>query len=474
MKTKIVIHENRVKIYFREGKHFIRYNTGIPVSGKFQFYRNDPQNYFNPTSNEHIEYNKKLKVIQELIEQIVDENLGKFGIILDNEFVRRRINKTHNEKVFTKKYLLEYYQDFLLFKFKYYKDNNSSKLSGKDYTSLKQSLIDYHLLKNQVFNVEDLNYDWVKSFLSFLTEKRDRFIEKKDVDAKVLSLLTVLLKNDSKRNFRLRFYEDKIRLITKGELCDNTIQKRFDNLNEFIKHLYKNKVISWYPEELADLRKLYKSYTPVFTTLTREETKKLYELKIDFDYEDKRYEFVRDVFIFMSLTSFRFSDVLTFDKTRNIIGNKIHKYPQKTEKFDAVSIIDIQPVVKTILEKYDYKLDRFGNTLFNRYLSECLEKSGMFNETFYKKKRIKGRPIRLPGISRYEALSTHSGRRTCITNLISNGFELARIRTISGHSSDRMLLRYYDAFRQNNSDNGDLTRSLDFTTDVILPERDKK
>lgn len=474
MKTKVVIHENRVKIYFREGKHFIRYNTGIPVSGKFQFYRNDPQNYFNPTSNEHIEYNKKLKAIQELIEQIVDENLGKFGIILTNEFVRRRIYKTHNEKVFTKKYLLEYYQDFLLFKFKYYKDNNSSKLSGKDYTSLKQSLIDYHLLKNQVFNVEDLNYDWVKSFLSFLTEKRDKFIEKKDVNAKVLSLLTGILKNDSKRNFRLRFYEDKIRLITKGELCDNTIQKRFDNLNEFIKHLYKNKVISWYPEELADLRKLYKSYTPVFTTLTREETKKLYELKIDFDYEDKRYEFVRDVFIFMSLTSFRFSDVITFDKARNIIGNKIYKYPQKTEKFDAISIIDIQPVVKTIMEKYDYKLDRYGNTLFNRYLSECLEKSGMFNEKFYKKKRIKGRPVQLPGISRYEALSTHSGRRTCITNLISNGFELARIRTISGHSSDRMLLRYYDAFRQNNSDNGDLTRSLDFTTDQILPLGDKK
>jgi integrase len=474
MKTKVVIHENRVKIYFREGNHFIRYNTGIPVSGKSQFYRNDPQNYFNPTSNEHVEYNKKLKLIQDLIEEIIDENLGKLGIILNNDFIRRRINKTHNEKVFTKKYLLEYYQDFLLFKFKYYKDNNSSKLSGKDYTSLKQSLIDYHLWKNQVFNVEDLNYEWVKSFLSFLTEKRDRFIEKKDVDAKMLSLLTGILRNDSKRNFKLRFNEDKIRLITKGELCDNTIQKRFDNLNEFIKHLYKNKVISWYPEELADLRKLYKSYTPVFTTLTREETKKLYELKIDFDYEDKRYEFVRDVFIFMALTSFRFSDVITFDKERNIIGNKIHKYPQKTEKFDAVSIIDIQPVVKTILEKYDYKLDRYGNTLFNRYLSECLEKSGLFNETFYKKKRIKGRPIQLPGISRYEALSTHSGRRTCITNLISNGFELARIRTISGHSSDRMLLRYYDAFRQNNSDNGDLTKSLDFTTDQILPEGDKK
>jgi integrase len=474
MKTKIVIHEKRIKIYFREGSHFVRYNTGIPVFSRSEFYRNDPQNLFNPISPEYIEFNNKIKLAQGLIEDIIDDNLGKTGIILNNEFIRKRITNTHNEKAFTKKFLLEYYQDFLTYKIKYYQDNNSSKLSGKDYTSLKQSLIDYHLWKNEVYNIEDLSYDWVKSFLSFLTEKRNKYIDKTDVDGNVLDLITRILKSESEKKFRLRFANDKIRLITQGELCDNTIQKRFDNLNEFIKYLYKKKIITWYPEDISDLRKLYKSYMPDFTTLTRDETKKLYEFKINYDYDDKRYEFVRDVFIFMSLTSFRFSDVVTFNKERNIEGNKIKKYPQKTEKFDAVSIIDIQPVVKSILEKYDYKLDRYGNTLFNRYLSECLEKSGMFNETFYKKKRIKGRPVQLPGITRYQALSTHSGRRTCITNLISNGFELARIRTISGHSSDRMLLRYYDAFRQNNSDNSDLTKSLDFTSDQIIPEGDKK
>ena len=38
---------------------------------------------------------------------------------------------------------------------------------------------------------------------------------------------------------------------------------------------------------------------------------------------------------------------------------------------------------------------------------------------------------------------------------MSRGYDLERIRTIMGHSSDIMLLRYYDAFRQNNSDNSD-------------------
>ena len=35
--------------------------------------------YFNPITTEHIEFNKKIKLIQDLIEDIIDENLGKLG-----------------------------------------------------------------------------------------------------------------------------------------------------------------------------------------------------------------------------------------------------------------------------------------------------------------------------------------------------------------------------------------------------------
>jgi integrase len=474
MKTKIIIHENRVKIYFKESGHFIRYNTGIPVFSRSEFYRNDPQNLFCTHSPEYVEFNKTIKQSQELIEEIINDNLGKMGVRLNNAFIRQRIKTTHNEKGFNKKFLIEYYQDFLNYKMKYYQENNASKVSGKDYNSLKQSLIDYHLYKNELFRVEDVNLEWVKSFLSFLTEKHEKFVNKNTVDEKVLSLITKVFKTESGRKYKLRFMKDKIRFITKGELCDNTTQKRFDNLHEFVKYLYKYRIIGWYPDEIKDVRKLYKTYAPNFTTLTLDEISKLFYFKIDFDFDDRRYEFVRDIFIFMSLTSLRYSDILTFEKERNIIGDKIFKYPQKTEKYDASSIIEIIPPIKIILEKYNYKLNRYGNTLFNRYFSEFLEKSNLFNETFFRRKKIKGRPVQLPGINRYQALSSHSGRRSCITNLIAGGFELARVKTVSGHKSDKMLLRYHDAFRNNNSDNSDLMKSLDFTTSTILPEGDKK
>jgi integrase len=65
-------------------------------------------------------------------------------------------------------------------------------------------------------------------------------------------------------------------------------------------------------------------------------------------------------------------------------------------------------------------------------------------------------------IQKYQALSAHSGRRSCITNLINNDYSLARIKTVSGHSNEKMVERYYDAFRENSIDNRDLIRSLDF------------
>jgi integrase len=463
MKTKIIVHAKRVKIYFKERNHFIRYNTEIPVLSVSEFYRNDPENLFRNDSPKYEEYNDRIELLQKLIEEIIDENLGKIGITLNNEFVRVRIKTTHDDKCFTKKLLIEYYQDFLTYKSKYYEENNASKISIKDYISLKQSLMDYQLHTNKVYNIEDLNFEWAKSFLSFLTQKHKPFVYKKDVDEKVLVNLEKVMENESVRNRKLRCNEDKIRFLTKGEICDNTTQKRFDNLNEFVKFLNKNKISSWDPEEMSDLRKLYKAYRPLFTTLTIEETQKLYELKIDFDYEDKRYEFVRDIFIFMAFTSFRYSDVETFDKKRNITGNKIYKYAQKTEKYDTMSIADIIPPVRSILEKYDYKINRYSNTLFNRYLTECLEKSGLFNEIVFKKKRVKGRQVPLEGIPRYKEITTHTGRRTCITNLLAQGATPIQVMTVSGHRSSSMVLRYNDRLRGENRDNSNLTKLLDFT-----------
>ncbi|WP_013322679.1 tyrosine-type recombinase/integrase [Gloeothece verrucosa] len=45
----------------------------------------------------------------------------------------------------------------------------------------------------------------------------------------------------------------------------------------------------------------------------------------------------------------------------------------------------------------------------------------------------------------HKAVKTHSGRRSLITNLISNGVDLRTVQAITGHSSIQNVIRYADS-----------------------------
>lgn len=93
MKTKIIIHENRVKIYFRHEKHFVRYNTKIPALSPNEFYRRDPNNLFYPLTEANEKKNSSIKNLQDLIEEIIEENLGRFNIVINNQSIRNHLIK---------------------------------------------------------------------------------------------------------------------------------------------------------------------------------------------------------------------------------------------------------------------------------------------------------------------------------------------------------------------------------------------
>ncbi len=80
MKTKIIIHENRVKIYFRHEKHFIRYNTKIPALSANEFYRRDPNNLFYPLIEENEKKNETIKNLQSLIDMDFHRNQSRIII----------------------------------------------------------------------------------------------------------------------------------------------------------------------------------------------------------------------------------------------------------------------------------------------------------------------------------------------------------------------------------------------------------
>jgi site-specific recombinase XerD len=459
MKTKVIIHENRVKIYFRHEKHFVRYNTKIPALSKNEFYRRNPNNLFYPLSEENEKRNQKIKDLQNFIEEIVEDNLGRFNVVINNQFIKNRLNQTHDNS-YQKRYVIEFYADFLKQKEGYYIRHGSAQ-SIKDYNSMFQSLMDYQIHFNSLLELQDINKDWIKEYLYFLTQKNSHNTDYDSVSPKVVEVLKRNLEYISKRKARFRFTPDYIRYVSKGGIGDNTMNKRIDNLKEFLQFLIKNTVIEDMDFDIKEVRKLYSRYRTVFTTLTLDEVRTLYNLKIEKDYPDKRYEYVKDIFVFMCSTSFRYSDVVTFNKIRDIRNGKINKVLKKTRRYGNRSIIKLQNTTLAILEKYDYKMDKYCNTLFNRYLTEMLEQTGLFCESFVPVKAIGGNGIDMDPIPRYKAIKSHTGRRSCITNLIALGKQPEHIRIMTGQSSNEIMRIYIDYARNDGDDYDGLSDALE-------------
>lgn len=446
MKSKIIIHEKRVKIYFRQGDHFVRYNTKIPALSKAEFFRSNPENLFNPINSTYREYNKKIRELQEIIEEMIEENLGRFNVVINNTFIRNRLNTSDN-KNHSKKFLVEYYKDFLNFKRSFFIEDNLSITSLRDYNSLFQALIDFQLVQKKLYTINSISNTWIKDFLDFLTQKHLRIINYENVPDEMIEILKGIYAKNEERKKRYRFNDNYIRIITKGELCDNTLNKRMDCLFQFFRHLKNIHVIKT-DFDVSKFRKKYKRYSIEFSTLTFEEIAILQEFDINFDYKDRRYEYVKDVFVFMCFTSLRYSDVCTL-KNRNIDtnGKSIDKIMQKTKRFKSRATIPLNKVTKEILEKYNYKLDRYCNVLYNRYLIEFFQKAGLFQEDFIPIKYVGGKEIECEPIPRYKVLTSHAGRRTCITNLINLGYNPLQIMPVSGHKSVKMLAKYHDKHR---------------------------
>lgn len=471
MKTKIIIHENRVKIYFRHEKHFVRYNTRIPALSINEFYRREPNNLFYPLSEENEKRNQKIKDLQCFIEEIIEENLGRFNVVINNQFIKNRLNQTHDD-TYQKRYVIEFYADFLKQKEEYYNRHGFSEESIKDYNSVFQSLMDYQIHYKSLLEIQDIDKEWIKGFLYYLTQKHPHSTDYDSAPKEVVDVLRKNLEFISKSKARFRFTPDYIRIISKGEIGDNTMNKRIDNLQEFLRYLASINIIDDTDFDIKELRSLYSKYRTVFTTLTMDEVRTLNNLEVEHDFEDKRYEYVKDVLVFMCLTSFRYSDVTTFNRVRDIRNGKINKVLKKTRKYGNRAIIKIQDTTREILEKYNYNLDRYSNTLFNRYLSEMLEQTGLFHEDFVPMKAIAGNGIEMDPVPRYTKISSHTGRRSCITNLIVMGFPPEQIRIMTGQSSNEIMRIYIDYARNNGEDYDGLSDALEHSMKIAQPKFD--
>lgn len=178
-----------------------------------------------------------------------------------------------------------------------------------------------------------------------------------------------------------------------------------------------------------------------------------------FDLSSKpRLEKVRDLFCFGCWTGLRFEDWTKIERQHitdvpTDTGEVVTVIKFLTSKTRTLVHIPLFEPTRRILEKYDYQLPinydgtkPVSNQKTNTYLKEVFELMGWtenrnISESVAGKRQALSKPF-------YQLISTHTARRTFITNLIERGLNYETISKATGHKD-------FDSFKKYNKMAGD-------------------
>lgn len=151
-------------------------------------------------------------------------------------------------------------------------------------------------------------------------------------------------------------------------------------------------------------------------------------------------EKTRDRFVVGCYVGQRFSDLFKIDISQMYQQDGAWMFRFKSKKVLRPTIIPIHPVVYGILEKYGGKLPAISNVKFNKQLKDLFELAG-FTEmtTVYEEKRGEVIPKAYP---KFKLITTHTMRRTFITNALEKGIPDTPIMDVAGITNHRTLMRY--------------------------------
>ncbi|QJB34079.1 site-specific integrase [Chitinophaga oryzae] len=147
---------------------------------------------------------------------------------------------------------------------------------------------------------------------------------------------------------------------------------------------------------------------------------------------------VRDMFLIGCYTGLRFSDYSVL-RREHIKDDLIEIRQAKTSN---KVVIPVHPVVKAILEKYDYSLPRaISNQKMNDYLKDIgkqlPELEAQITLTY-----TKGGNKIIQSYPKWALISTHTARRSFATNEYLAGTPVVTIMAITGHRTEKAFLRY--------------------------------
>lgn len=166
------------------------------------------------------------------------------------------------------------------------------------------------------------------------------------------------------------------------------------------------------------------------------------EALINFDrFSSAKHELVRDLFIIGCHTGLRYSDYSRIRK-ENIQGDFLEMIQSKT---GGRITIPIHPVVRRILNKYNYQLPKSPcNQIFNRCLKEIGQEIPELSSSF-QRSMTRNNKSEVTTYPKWKLLQSHTARRTFCTNEYLKGTSVITIMAISGHTTQKSFMSYIKA-----------------------------
>ena len=186
-------------------------------------------------------------------------------------------------------------------------------------------------------------------------------------------------------------------------------------LNSFILDAQKEGLLQMNPYDRVKIEK-GNDYDGIDKYLTPEEFQKLRTATMP----QKRFERVRDLFVFHSYTCLSYHDLRSFDpkKIKEIDGKKLYVGHRGKTKIEY-TIPLLAPALE-ILAKYGGKLPILSNVKYNEYIKEVAKVAGI------------DKPV-----------TTHWARHTGATLLLNAGVKIEIVSKVCGHSSIKMTEKIY-------------------------------
>ena len=228
------------------------------------------------------------------------------------------------------------------------------------------------------------------------------------------------------------FCEEFIEWMSARDLCANTRGSHVKYIKAAMNEAYKNKLHT--NEDFRNFRKETEQIDAIY--LTNDEVTKVAELPLC-----GSHGLVRDIFILGCHTGMRFSDYSRLS-LEHISDGVIHFITQKCK-----TPVDIpaHPRVIEILNKYGGTMPTISPQKFNAYIKDVCKEAGI-NESVLVRKG--GKHTRH---EKWELVSSHTARRTGLTNMYKAGISTYRCMMISGHKTEQVFLTYLRITQEENA-----------------------